>query len=219
MLDRIQGAIDREKTVSFHLSRVSDDIRNIRTVLQRLKENASLQSEAVQDSVQQILNAATPLDTLVQDQAAKCSTGGGFRRFAHHYASGPAEQKKLQEYRAHLQDAKSTLNLAIAVDLSRSGTSRTIRGNEVTDCANMNNAAVGDGTDNLDAVKPEVDHLTIEGNKASGFGRMNNANISRRQDAIEFQRTNDMYSKKLEHDAMLAATGTQSSPSMGSRLT
>ncbi len=80
--------------------------------LQQKRYSRSPRSSRRYEAIQE---AATRLDTYVAELVQKTEAGGGFRKFTRSLLKGPPEQGQLYELKETLQQAKTSLILAIQV--------------------------------------------------------------------------------------------------------
>jgi hypothetical protein len=157
LLDRIQMAMNRQKHNAMHLTVVTGDVEGTRNIVQRIKDNPILQQEHLVAAAKQLKNVLTQLDSLVTEQESKSSGSSGFRNFSHNFVKGPEEQRKLEELRAHLVDAKNTLALALLAELSPSGTSLVVKNATSHGTSYMQTEKIANNPSDRDA-----DHKHIE---------------------------------------------------------
>jgi hypothetical protein len=115
ILQRVQTALNRQKNGAIYLQTVSLDLTQTITIAELVRDEDQFQGNSIRNAIEGVLKTARVLDEFVQKLDEECQNGRGFRRFTHNLTQGPAEQKKVEEMRAELMHAKSTLSLAIQV--------------------------------------------------------------------------------------------------------
>lgn len=113
VLERARTARIRQKNGLAHLQGVTDDIEATVALLRLIDAEKALQQEHVHEAATRVNQRANNLWDVIHDLERKSLFGNGFLKFVDHFIDGPGEQQRLEAMRKDLNDAKTTMIIAL----------------------------------------------------------------------------------------------------------
>ncbi|KAF6793446.1 hypothetical protein CMUS01_16086 [Colletotrichum musicola] len=129
VLERARTARIRQKNGLAHLQGVTDDIEATVALLRLIAAEEALHQEHVHQAATHVKQRAHNLYNLIYDLDEKSQLGGGFSRFVDHFIDGQGEQQRLEAMRKDLNDAKTTM--IIALQMAQVGLAKSMPAGDV----------------------------------------------------------------------------------------
>ena len=114
LLERVQTAVERQKSNSSNLIDLSRDITSAKEIVGLVKDEAVLGTAGVAKAMGDVLRVVTNLEVFFKELEIS-ALNSPVRQFAHQLIKGTKEQQKMDELMKGLRNAKSNLSLHIQV--------------------------------------------------------------------------------------------------------